>query len=340
MTFIAIGLPLLGWFTLKESGTDGTASGYDLSSYVSALKDVFHSLPNFKKAFLLALYQSSFYIIATFFLFIPLLFAGIFFFPKEERRALAPLSPVIAYTVLCSLLFLGGSVLHQYIFAPKVADRYLLFGRYIEPTVPLFILLGGIIYFYYKRSFALNVKLKSFVLFGGATAAAVVFLPVSYYDIVNNISLLYVRGQNVLQEFPVVWIWLLFSFFFFFFFPARWVKHAVLLLIVLFSSWTLLQAYPLANEPSQKYAQQIEIPLWISSNVEGGAVIGFDADQSWEKNLMQFYWLYEFWLGKNYHLAHVRVEDFEGSYFISTKEIAQPLVAAEKENSLKLYRVR
>ena len=338
ITILCAALPIGAWLIVKDSGGSvASASGYDMDSYFAGMKEILSSFGSFKTALGLALNQFSYYSVASFFIFIPLMLGGIFFMPREYKQKWNELKTVTLYTIFCSILFTGASVLHQYIFSEKVPERYLLFGRYIESTVPLFILLGGTVFFLYNKKFAMTVRAKFFSLFVICTAVAILFLPGTMYDIVNNLSLLYVRGVDVIKNFPVAWVWLFFAYFWLFFTPSEWVKKAVMAVILIFSVWSFTPAYSLGVKPSVDYGEKHIITDWIYSNVPKGEVIGFDANRAWEENLMQYFWLYEFWFGKNYHLQFSKLEDFKGRYFISGNNLSNKKILSEAKTYLELY---
>lgn len=335
IALLCILIPIALWFIIKDSsGASRDITGYNFKDYLNTALQILGSAPAFIKAFSLFLHQLAFLNIATLFIPIPLIIGFIFLRNREQKDLLKKLAPILIYLSGTLILFLGVSVLHQYIFSEKLPERYSVFGRYIESAVPLLAVIAGVIWF------SLNSKLFFIRRFGYILVFFIVFvcslkfLPVSYYDIVNNVPILYFRGRDFLQDFPVLWILISLIAVFFFIYPSKILKRIFLVLLLAIWLFTYAPAFKLAKDVSHEKFKEASGAHWINNNLPKDTVIGFDKAGLWETGTIQGYWLFEFWLGKNYHLK-MADESEPLKYFLSIRDL--PYKQLFGDSRMRLY---
>ncbi|MEK7528488.1 MAG: glycosyltransferase family 39 protein [Patescibacteria group bacterium] len=317
------------WYLVKEPAPSGGFSGYQIGDYVQTALSIASNLPDFIKSLSLAFNQMSFLIIGTLFLPTALIIGSLFFNDLSMRMVLKRLKPVLFFCLFTIVLFFGFSVTHQFIFSQKIAERYMVFGRYVEAVAPLLITIASIIIFSINAKLVFWKKCGLVVVFVVMTGISILHFPIAYYDIVNNIPILYFRGVDFVQNMPWIWIVIFAISILFLLFPTHFFKRFIVMLLIFISIYNYIPAYKLASDVSVAKKDEAAGAVWIYKNLPRDSIIGFDQDGLWEKNTIQDYWLYEFWLGRNYHLK-IANPDESITYFVSTKKLPFQQIYSDK----------
>lgn len=345
VSLIFIFLPLFWWFFL-EKGAGGLESsgGYKISHYLQAVSTILSSKSNFLKALSLTFSQLGFVFIVSYIISIPLAIFGVLRKTFRSRRQ-KKFRLLFLFTLLNFILFLGASIAHQFLFSQKDAIRYLVFGRYIEPLIPLIIFLGTLVFFRISKELRLRTRLLLLASVFLLAIFANEVLPQTDYDLVNNITLLAYRPYEIMTFDFRAFIWLLFFGLFGLcvLFPKKFYKRLFISGMILISLVAFQPLYLRELSSSRDWAKKLDAYHWVASNAEKGEVIGFDRTDLWKDNLIHSFWLYEFWFGKKYHLKVADLEEASRSegairYFISPRDLNFEKVFSGK--SLAVYRLQ
>lgn len=326
IALLFIFLPLYWWFSI-QGGAAGLESrgGYKITDYFGALQSILTLKEAFVKAFSLGLSQLGFILVTSFIIAIPLGFFGAFRRIFKQRRQ-QKFRLLFAFTVLNAVFFLGSSVAHQFIFSQKDPVRYLVFGRYVEPVIPLIILLGAVVLFRISR----NIRFRTRFFLLAAVFLLAIFsnaiLPSSEYDLVNNISLLAFRPQKIdaLTLHTFLWLFFLAMTSIVFLFPKKSYKRILVSGMIILSLLSFIPLYSRELALSRDWAEKLDAYHWIAERAEKGEIIGFDSDKLWEENFIHLFWLYEFWSGKQYHEKLLPESEFQSvRYLLSGRDITE-----------------
>lgn len=286
---LTFAVPVIWWQIVKEPATAAHfTAGYDMKYYWEIIEKAISHVSGFLGLLRLAAHEFAYYGIATWFLGIPLALAYVWLPKNHPARKLAP---CIGYILLAGVMLVGLSVIHMSRFIEINPERYMIFGRYIESTVPMFIMFAGIVLF---AESSRKWRAKTLGLSILIAVGTIIALPGGAYDLVANIPIwsLQFLNENMLMLTVIAAAAIGFL-------AIVKPKFTPVLLSVMMIGSIASMPLPFADmlRQSHEISGQISgIRDWVEKNIATETVIGFDEEKIWTHNYIRQFWALKFWL--------------------------------------------
>lgn len=218
-------IPIVVWIGIKQTVPipsslkyDISFVGYDLYTYIHSFFEMFCISDNFFTTISLFITEIEFLIIVSYFvMFFFAFFLYLFFFipgisksvniapcidPPENARLGLKVSMVYFFTISVALILI--TITHMHIELAKGDEYYLIFGRYIDPLVPIIFIFGFISIYSIYDSYQVRktISLIVIALSGFTIFILSLIFPISHYKFPNMLSLYYIQ---YVQEFLPSW---------------------------------------------------------------------------------------------------------------------------------------
>jgi hypothetical protein len=200
---MAFFIPTILWIYYK-SKLEVTAGNYDIEAYKTTIFLAVSNIQSFIRFFILIVHEIEFLILSSYFVLFILAFYSLSIFlrnsdgslqEKETQKTMSMKSGIL-YFLVSSIVLIIITAAHMYPILPPEDLYYSIFGRYIDPIVPV-IVIFGLIGFY----FALNkdTEKKQIISLLIASTLVLTFLfaisfPYKYYKLPNMFSIFYIQG--------------------------------------------------------------------------------------------------------------------------------------------------
>lgn len=286
---LAFAVPVIWWQIVKEPVTAAHfTAGYDMKYYWEIIEKAISHVSGSLELLRLAAHEFAYYGIATWFVGIPLTLAYVWLPKNHPARKLAP---CIGYILLAGVMLVGLSVIHMSRFIEINPERYMIFGRYIESTVPMLLMFAGIALF---AESSRKWRAKTLGLSILIAVGTIIALPRGAYDLVANIPIwsLQFLNENMLMLTLIAAA----SIGFFAIVKPRFTP--VLFSVMMIGSIASMPL-PFADmlRQSHEISGQISgIRDWVAKNIATETVIGFDEEKMWTHNYIRQFWALKFWL--------------------------------------------
>jgi len=167
----AFGIPALLWTIYKSFTGMAVISGYSNDVYISSVFRAVSDPRSFAQYLFLAFHEMEFLILASYIIFFVLTLSWIYEllrhspvqdrFQTDEHITLLSTWSAIIYVLVSSFILVVITITHMFAAIVFYGDiSYYIFGRYIDPIIPI-IVLSGIIGFYgiWKKQFSESKKI-------------------------------------------------------------------------------------------------------------------------------------------------------------------------------------
>lgn len=277
-------IPIILWIIIKRTlptpssiKYDISFVGYDLSSYTQSFFDMFCVSDNLFNTISLFINEIGFLILASYFL---MFFFAIFLFlilftphitesmsvkncldlPKNMKLMLK-VQMVYFITIAVTLLLI--TITHMHISITKGDDYYHIFGRYIDPLVPIIFIFGFISIYYFKNSFQVRKSLSLIII--AISGLILIFFslvfPITYYKFPNMLSIYYIEHIHEILPMDVFYLLFFILIILLVFFLQSSKKYILFIISMLFLSIAIM--YPIYHDE-----------LIVSKNTEAANQIG------------------------------------------------------------------
>ncbi|NYZ78924.1 glycosyltransferase family 39 protein [Candidatus Micrarchaeota archaeon] len=354
-------LPFLAWYyykinvvapqlSLQEfSGSSNYTidlSGYSLPFYINGIKSAFSSVQSLLAFLSLSIHEVDYLLLVTYFAF--LIFAAYSVYKRDSLAKKHEYSVFASYTIVSFLVLTFITTIHMYSALMSGLSYYTIFGRYIDPfVVPFFIM--GVIGFYQfqkeKERKPMHAATDSYLLAGTYILLLAIFtytMPMPqniHFMTANLISTLYLAAFNIPPLLLVAASLPLFLFMFLMQKNDTLTKILVLSIIfvsLLVTSFSILMFYPAPNETEsrysvarylQKHASQDTLTLFDSENLDLNQTFVFYSISFWSKSRLMLY-----------PLNDSRVcPTVKADYLVSNKTLAYPYGNVTSDGAYNLY---
>lgn len=229
-SILAFCIPTILWIYYKSQLVITTTADYDINAYISSIFQAVSNIQSFTRFLLLIIHEFEFLILASYFILFVLAFYSLYLILrcctsnfedssklKENQKKMAIKSGVI-YFLVSSFLSILITVAHMSLVKPPVDLYYSIFGRYIDPIVPI-IVIFGLIGLYNVLNKNSEKKKIIFLLITSILPLIILFaidFPSTYYKLPNIFTIFYI--QKVSTFLPVIQFIILFAILLFGFF--------------------------------------------------------------------------------------------------------------------------
>jgi len=344
-------VPVILWSYYKLNIGGNVISAYKNEEYLVSISSVLSGYEPSIQYLQLMLHEleflilSSYLILFTFAIYwiIILIHRGMDENQGLENISLLAFQSSALYVFVSSLITVGITVVHMFNALDKgFFLSYQIFGRYIDPLVPIIVLVG-LIGFYHAttRNFTERISLIWFILVTNAVMLILLFfdLPHSNYKFPNMFGIYYIQNiSNINLSFSLfiilfVFIITVFSFLSIFY-PKKWY---ILLLILAFFS-----LYAVVSVTQEQYSYSI-------ANEVNSPVIGYLVNHSDESTnvLMkteEYHAEYgsRTWFSTQFFIKGLMIQNISDSVappslFILTREVMPNNLLALSKTGFKLY---
>jgi hypothetical protein len=223
----------LGIYYLAKENYSISLQGYDTGRYILNLLDSFTNIENFTLFLKLIIHEIDYLLLASYFVFLLLAIVAIFYW----RRLDITLRILWIYAFVFGGISVFITVLHMLIYAKNPSDpaymQYFIWGRYIDPILPLLFICGIISWAMFIRT---NGYFKKFAV---ACAFAYILFVITYpydavYKVANVLSIYYTKF--LINEYVITFI-VFIGVFTFFITYLLWKKklRCVMIFLIFFS---------------------------------------------------------------------------------------------------------
>jgi 4-amino-4-deoxy-L-arabinose transferase-like glycosyltransferase len=300
-------LPYRIFISLQGRAMNGISSDYEIGGYVKSIISWFTSFNGFKAFIRLLLSEIGFTAAACF-------VALVVFFFLFAIRALSDNKNRIVIIYSC-LSYLGSVIITiAHMTGPFTSGNleYLVFGRYIDPLIPLVVLFGLIGFDYFKKE---RDKYKSvfLLLFTVIYPIVLLFLPLENYKFPNMYSIYYLYHYSSGQVgVAILLMFLLLMYAVFYLKKTRYIA-IILLVALVFANYPTLQTQSMHSE---YYANTLNKVGFYLNNYKDMRVT---MDRKGHDSLS--FYLFRFWNPSlNFKLIHLDdfvVKEYPGELLIS-----------------------
>jgi hypothetical protein len=206
---LAFCIPTILWVFYKSQRGITSVTGYDTEAYSSTIFHAVSNIQSFMRFLSLIIHEVEFLILTSYFILFVLALYSLYIIlsgldgssqGKDNQKMMSMKSGII-YFLVSSIILVLITVAHMYL----ANDRYYsIFGRYIDPIVPIIIIFGliGLYIALHKNS-----EKKDIIFFLITSISALIILfaidfPITYYKYQNMFSIFYI--QNVSNFLPVI----------------------------------------------------------------------------------------------------------------------------------------
>jgi hypothetical protein len=209
---LAFGIPTILWVYYKSKLEITAITDYNLEKYSSTIFQTFSNIQSFTRFLILIIHEVEFLILVSYFVLFVL--ALYFFFTifrglngsshdKENQKIISIKSGII-YFLVSSITSIVITVTHMSLGLAQNNPFYSIFGRYIDPIVPIIAIFGLSGLFILLNS---NFEKKNviFLLCTSTLSLIILFVidfPTTYYKFPNMFSIFYI--QKVSTFLPVI----------------------------------------------------------------------------------------------------------------------------------------
>ena len=322
---------LLLYIYLKTAFTQGartlgTVTGYSVNSYVQTLMD---AVTNFKSFILftkLFIHEIDYLIVATFFIFS--VFAIFTILHKDYIKNKEAFNIFILYTAVSAFILLVITVTHMHSAFSNGNQYYSIFGRYIDPILPIIYIVGGIglsMYNNYECNRKSIYELSAIILL--LLSIVAVSFPTSYYKFPNMLTVFYIVKYSI----PIASIILTVSIFFLMYHIKKSV-YILVLFICFTSSIAIVPTYQHELNTCLNIENRNQIGRWLQENDNYNSTTLMDIEDFKNPWGPQMWFLTKFWMNGNL----IRARDITNisknvDYIISSKLLPyQPIISNQK----------
>ena len=214
-SILAFFIPAILW-TYYKSKLEITTGEYNIAAYTSAVFQAGSNIQSFTRFLLLFIHEVEFLILASYFIFFVLALYSLYLILrccpnnfedssklKENQKKMAIKSGAL-YFLVSSILLIIITVAHMSLIKPPDNLSYNIFGRYIDPIIPIIIIFGLIgLYIVLNKN---SEKEKTiFLLITSILPLIVLFaidFPSTYYKLPNMFTIFYI--QKVSTFLPII----------------------------------------------------------------------------------------------------------------------------------------
>lgn len=206
---LAFCIPAIFWVLYKSQRGITSVTGYDTEAYSSTIFHAFSNIQSFMRFLSLIIHEVEFLILTSYFILFVLALYSLYIIlsgiegssqGKDNQKMMSMKSGII-YFLVSSIILVLITVAHMYLANDLY---YSIFGRYIDPIVPVITIFGliGLYIAIYK-----NTEKKDILLFLITSISALIILfaidfPSTYYKYQNMFSIFYI--QKVSTFLPVI----------------------------------------------------------------------------------------------------------------------------------------
>jgi len=319
------------WIHLKTAFTQEVQSldkltGYSVNSYVQTLMGAVTSFESFILFIKLTIHEIDYLIVASFFIFF--VFAIFAILHKDYIKNKEVFNIFTLYTGVSAFILLIITVTHMYSHFSNGNQYYSIFGRYIDPILPIIYIIGGIgisIYTNYKCNRKSIYKLGTIIILLFAIVAF--SFPISYYKFPNMLTIFYIVKYSI----PIVSIILTVSIFFLIYHIKR-SAYILLLFIILASLIAIVPAYQQELKVSLNTENENQIGRWLQENDNYNSTTLMDREDFNNYWGPQMWFLTKFWMNGNLIRAWDVTNISENvDYVISSKLLPyEPIISSQK----------
>ena len=319
------------WIYLKTAFTQEAHSldkltGYSVNSYVQTLMGAVTSFESFILFIKLTIHEIDYLIVASFFIFF--VFAIFAILHKDYIKNKEVFNIFMLYTAVSAFILLVITVTHMYGAFSNGNQYYSIFGRYIDPILPIIYIIGGIgisIYTGYKCNRKSTYKLSAIIILLFAIVAF--SFPTSYYKFPNMFTIFYIVEYSI----PIASIILTVSVFFLIYHIKKSV-YILLLFVVLASLIAIVPTYQHELMTSSNTENENQIGRWLQENDDYYSTTLMDREDFNNYWGPQMWFLTKFWMNGNLVRAWdlTNISD-DVDYVISSKLLPyEPIISSQK----------
>lgn len=322
---------LLIWVFLKSAFTQEVQSldeitGYSVNPYAQTLLGAVTNFESFILFIKLTIHEIDYLIVASFFIFS--VFAIFAILHKDYIKNKEVFNIFTLYTGVSAFILLIITVTHMYGAFSNGNQYYSIFGRYIDPILPIIYIIGGIGISIYNncgcnRKSTYKLSAIIILLF---TIVAFSF-PTSYYKFPNMLSIFYIEKYSI----PITSIILTVSVIFLVYNIKKSV-HILLLFVVFASLIAIVPTYQYELEVSSSTEDGNQIGRWLQENDDYYSTTSMDHEDFNTSSGKQMWFLTTFWMNGNlvkaWDLTNI---SSDVDYIISSKLLPyEPIVSSQK----------
>jgi hypothetical protein len=331
-------IPIAGlsiYYLAKEIRST-SLQGYDTGRYISNLLDSFTNIENFTLFLKLIIHEIDYLLLASYFVFFLLAIVAIFYWCKLDKT----LRILWIYAFVFGGISILITVLHMLNHVSNPSDpaymQYFIWGRYMDPVLPLIFICGIISGAMFIRT---NGQFKKFAV---ACVFAYVLFVVTYpydavYKVVNVLSIYYTK--MLINEYVIAFI-VFIGVFTFFITYLLWKKNLryVMIFLILFSIIISIPAFNWIDIVGNNREKENGIGRWLTTYGNEGDTILMDADFFTNPYTIK-HCLIKFWgmpmqirYGSNFTNVSPNMD------FIITDELLPYQIITGSDTGLKLYK--
>jgi hypothetical protein len=344
-------VPMLSWIIYKKFVISSNVIGYDTDKYLNILLKTFSSIDSFITFLNLLLHEIEFLILASYFIMFFIVSFFIFKILKNIKLKIdTSLVLLTIYFLVSSSILILITLTHMYETFTGGDPYYSIFGRYIDPIIPLIFLLGFIgIDQMYKNSNKINIKIIS-ALISLYIFTILIFLftfPYEYYKFANMFSIFYIQGIKTIV--PIETFIAIFSLISLVIFCLsinhKKLRSYLFLFFILFSIFISIYPFQIELRNSSNTENVNQIGRYLQKHSGDDTLVLMDREDFNKQWGPQMWFLTRFWMNGNL-IRHSTKEDPSGvypeyaktaDYIISTKLLPyQPVTCSNA--GYKLYK--
>lgn len=328
-------------FSIKNAQNVGTP-GYPLSEYIQSLFDAFSNWDSFSSFIIHFIHEIDYIIVATFFIFFS--FAVFALYNHKQIKNKEKFYIFFLYSLVSTLVLLGITVTHMFgiasniIYPDLLIDQqqyYSIFGRYIDPFLPIVFILGGIgieIYNNIKNKYN-SIRLGS--IFFLAFILAAISFPDSNYKFPNMLSLFYI--QYIKEIIPILVFFMIFIAIFLIY---MWKRNILTVFIfgLLISLIAIVPTYQQELTISSNTESQNQIGRWLQQNDRSKSITFMDGEDFSDAQGPFMWFLTKFWMNGELMVSNDTMNLSKNADFIISSKLL-PYESITSSPKYKLYDV-
>ena len=367
-SILAFFIPAILW-TYYKSKLEITTGEYNIAAYTSAVFQAGSNIQSFTRFLLLFIHEVEFLILASYFIFFVLALYSLYLILrwcpnnfedssklKENQKKMASKSGAL-YFLVSSILLIIITVAHMSLAKPPEDLYYSIFGRYIDPIVPIIIIFGLIGLYNVLNK---NSEKKKIILLLITSILPLIILfaidfPSTYYRPPNMFTLLYIQKVSTFLpviQFIIIFAILLLGFFtIIMYYKKFWPIFIIFLMIISITGFYSTLQFQSTTSSNTEKIMQIGQYLITNSN-ESSRILMTKEDYNFRGG-------YQIWFGTQFYIKGYLIrkdtcstlsnnsilsndncqQNRDLDYIISHKNLPYPLITTS-DMGFKLYKFK
>ena len=324
---IAFFIPTILWVYYK-SNLEITTGDYNIEAYKATISLAVSNIQSFTRFLYLIIHEVEFLILASYFILFVLALYALFMIlsglddssPDQENQKKMSIKSGIIYFLVSSIVLIIITVAHMYLTNDLY---YSIFGRYIDPIVPIIIIFGLIgLYITLNK----NSERKKIILLLIASILPLILLftidfPSTYYKFPNMFSIFYIQGirEMISVELFIFVLTIILLSFFIISISQKKLWFLILIVLIIFSisgmNYTIREqsqkSLAIENDPVTEYL--------VNNSDESSRILMSPEDYNSDFGVLEWY-SKQFYI-KGYLVQNVNENEFSTINYQSNRRI-------------------